>query len=225
MGINEEQIRRGVLDQLNRDEAVNASSVAVEVTDGLVTLKGSVPSSYARMAARFDAIVVPGVISVDNKDNKLEVKRPSISPPPLDVEIKRRVESALHRNADIGSSNITVSVDVGCVTLSGYVEKYWQKSRAEELVSNIDGVLEVENLLSLVATDSRIDRQIADDIVSALKGRLGLDTKWVNLVVKDRVVRLSGTLPDWATLQAVQPIAERTCGVREIVNDLITVAF
>lgn len=222
MGINEEQIRRGVLDQLNRDEAVNASSVAVEVTDGLVTLKGSMPSSNARMAARFDAIVVPGIISVDNK---LGVKRPSISPPPLDVEIKRRVESALHRNADIGSSNITVSVDVGCVTLSGYIEKYWQKSRAEELVSNIDGVLEVENLLSLVATDSRIDRQIADDIVSALKGRLGLDTKWVNLVVKDRVVRLSGTLPDWATLQAVQPIAERTRGVREIVNDLITVAF
>jgi len=222
MIINNEQIRASIINQLHRDQMVDTSDLTVEVKDGEVKLKGGIPSFNARMAAYFDAIAVPGVASVDNE---LEVERPSVLSSPTDDEIKTRVENKLRCNADIGSSNITVSVKARRVSLNGCVDAYWEKMKAEELVLGTIGVVEVENALSVVITESWVDRQIADEIISALKSRPDFDTNWVDLIVEDRVVTLSGTLPDWSTLQAVEPIAKHVSGVRDVVNDLVAVAF
>jgi len=218
MAINSEQIKKDIIDQLYWDRAVDASHIMVDVSDGRVTLKGSVPSLSARRTAYTDAVMIPGVVSVD--DRELRVELPPALPAAIDDELKMRVEKVLSWNADIDATEITVSVNAGYVTLSGHVDAYWKKIQAEELVSDMLGVREVENALSVVPTESRTDKSIADDIMSALKRRIDVDINLVDVTVENGVVTLSGTVPNWSTLLDVERIPRYTAGVVEVINDL-----
>lgn len=217
MAINDEQIKKGIVDELYWDQAVDASDVLVEVSNGRVTPNGTVPSLRARIVAHTDAAVIPGVISVDNK---LTVELPPALPAITDDEIKTRVEGILSWNADIDATNITVSVTAGYVTLSGYVDTYWKKMQAEDLVADMSGVVEIENALSVTPTERLTDRLIADDIISALKRRTDLDINLVDVTVANGVVTLSGTVPNLSTRTDVERIAMRTAGVQYVYNDL-----
>jgi hyperosmotically inducible protein len=55
MARTEEQIKRDVVDQLYWDNRVDASDVTVEVSNGTVTLRGTVPTYFASTAALNDA--------------------------------------------------------------------------------------------------------------------------------------------------------------------------
>lgn len=217
MAISDEQIKKDIVDQLYWDQSVDASDVVVEVSDGRVTLKGAVPSLSSLTAAYNDAILIPGVVSVDNQ---LTVEPPPTLPAATDDEIKMRAESVLAWNADIDGADTTVSVAGGHLTLSGYVDAFWKKMRAEELVSHLSGVLRVENALSVTPTKSLADRMIAGDIMAALKRRADLDINLVDVTVEDGVVTLSGSVPNWLTLMDVERIARYTAGVVGVVSDL-----
>ncbi|MFO7772953.1 MAG: BON domain-containing protein [Dehalococcoidia bacterium] len=217
MAINDEQIKKEVVDQLYWDQSVDASDVIVEVSDGRVTLKGTVPSLGTRTAAHTDALIIPGVLSVDNQ---LAVELPPALPAATDNEIKMRAENVLAWSADTHGTNISVSVAAGHVTLNGHVDTYWKKMRAEELVSDLIGVLRVENALSVTPTETLTDKLIAGDIMAALKRRMDLDINLVDVAVDNRVVTLSGTVPNWSALVDVERTARYTAGVVDVVNDL-----
>lgn len=217
MAINDEGIKKDIVDQLYWDQSVDASDVTVEVSDGRVTLKGTVPSLSTRIAAYNDAIIAPGVVSVNNQ---LVVELPPALPAATDDEIRIRAQSILSWNADVADTSITVSVSAGIVTLSGHIDAYWKKMRAEELVSDLVGVLRVENSLSVTPTGSLTDKLIADDIVATLKRRKDLEVNLVDVMVEKGVVTLSGSVPNWSTLVDVERTARYTAGVLAVVNDL-----
>lgn len=60
MARTEEQIKRDVVDQLFWDIRVDASDVTVEVSNGTVTLRGTVPTYLAAKAAIDDSWCVLG---------------------------------------------------------------------------------------------------------------------------------------------------------------------
>lgn len=222
MVMSDEQIKKDIVDQLYWDQRVDASDVAVEVSDGEVKLRGSVPSFTARTAAYTDTLTIPGVKSVDNE---LEIELSPTLPTVTDDEIRMRVEQLLDWSGEVDATKIGVSVTEGYVTLDGNVAAYWEKIRAEELVGSVAGVSGVENALSVVPIESRTDELIAEDIMSALKRRTDLDINLVDVTVVKGVVTLSGTIPNWSTLQDVEIIARYTAGVLDVINELGTASL
>ncbi|MFW6125756.1 MAG: BON domain-containing protein [Chloroflexota bacterium] len=215
MMVDDEQVKKAVVDQLYWDSRVNAAEVGVEVADGAVTLKGWVPTLSARRAAETDAYTGAGVRSVNNE---LVVRHPPGIPQSRDDEISSRALEALRWNPDIDASSIDVSVAAGWVTLEGTVDAYWKKIRAEELVTDVWGVTGVTNALGVVPSESIDDQRIADDIIAALERNIHTDIDSVDVEVNNGVVFLSGVVPDSAAYVAAYHAAHYAAGVVDINN-------
>ena len=63
---NDLEIRGILVDQLREDPFTRREAIHVTVSDGVVTMTGSVTSSQARRAADDDAWATPGVRDVEN---------------------------------------------------------------------------------------------------------------------------------------------------------------
>lgn len=74
--ITDELIAEDVMDAIERDVRVSVDSVDVTVTNGEVTLTGTVPSTTARNAAYSAALYTTGVINVDNN---IIVREPALA--------------------------------------------------------------------------------------------------------------------------------------------------
>lgn len=72
----DERIKRDVAAQLSRNSRVDSGAVNVEVTDGEVTLSGTLPSLSVCMAAVEMSESVAGVRSVKN-NLKVKVPKPA----------------------------------------------------------------------------------------------------------------------------------------------------
>ena len=70
-------VRMSVLNALHWDLAVPRHRVSVEVSDGWVTMSGSVDLAYQRSCAEADAKNVPGVVGVINQIQLAEAARKS----------------------------------------------------------------------------------------------------------------------------------------------------
>lgn len=66
-----------------------------------------------------------------------------------DIRIKEEVCEALYLNEDLDASDIEVDVKEGIVTLSGFVDGRASKRLAEDIVDDVAGVLDVQNMLSV----------------------------------------------------------------------------
>jgi osmotically-inducible protein OsmY len=125
--------------------------VNVRVSDGAVTLTGSVVQPYrsteiARLASR-----VAGVREVNNQ---IEVLPASISDEQLRVSIATQIygHSLFTNYATQVNPPIHIIVNRGNVTLTGFVNSEVQRKTAEFIVRQTFGVFKVENKLEL---DSR----------------------------------------------------------------------
>ncbi len=211
-----DDIRADVSSQLFWDNSLDSSDINVDVAGNRVILTGSVPSYSDRLEAEEDAYAIPGVVSVENR---LRVN-PAISPVPSDDDIRVRVENVLDWNPIIDASRIDVSVDNGIVTLKGAVDSFWQKDKAWDLVSNVSGVVDVINELTVEPMEEISDEDIRDDILNALD-RSYVDAGDVDVSVNGCAVTLNGTVHDYNEFRTVEQIAEFTTGVCDVYNNLI----
>jgi osmotically-inducible protein OsmY len=134
-----EDIRNDVREQLTWDTRVDSSNIEVDAVDATVILSGTVPT-YPDPTSADGRAQVPGVAGVDNR---LVVSFPSAYVIPADSEISFNVTRALTWSPSIEATRIHVAVNQGVVTLSGAVDSYWQKHRAEEIAANTAGVTDV----------------------------------------------------------------------------------
>jgi osmotically-inducible protein OsmY len=213
----DEEIKKDIVDQLYWDSRVDASNITVDVEDGEVTLEGSVPSYSARLSASTDTWVVSGVMSVNNN---IKVKHTDTGIGYVDSQVKSNVLNVLKWNPNIDSSEISVSVDNGWITIEGSVDALWKKMRTEDLVSDVTGVLGLTNKLSVVPTKDIVDELIAEDIVSALERNSTLNVEDINVKVENGKVTLSGTVSSWSERMSAYESALYTEGVTHIHDDL-----
>jgi osmotically-inducible protein OsmY len=212
----DEEITRDLVDQLAWDSRIDASRVTVEVTEGRVTLGGSVSTYSARQNAFADASMIQGVTAVDN-----HIAVVSSVPAPADLELESTILELLEWSSDIDIDTITVWVKDGHVTLEGTVGSYWQKDIAEDLVAKIKGVLDISDKLTVVPTMDVTDETISHHVVSTLERNLDPDSNSVDVKVQDGVVTLTGTVSGWPSRQAAGEIARQTGGVRHVNNVLM----
>jgi len=213
----EESLKKRVVDQLYWDDRVNASDIKVEVHGSTVKLSGNVPSYRAREDAVLDAWTIDGVSGVENE---IEVEFPTTYKVPTDDTIQTKIDNRLLWNTYIDSTDVDTKVDAGFVQLEGTVDAYWKKIRAEQLATDVDGVIDIQNEIAVVPTESIVDKAIAEDITSALDRNLNVDVDDVNVRVKNGEVTLTGTVPSWSAYRAAINAAEFTAGVIEIEDSL-----
>lgn len=187
----DQEIKRDLIDELYWDYRVDASDVKAEVSDGKVTLTGTVPSYSARSAA---AAAAWGIDGVGGVTNLLTVRFPPTYVVPTDAEIKTSAERTLAWNPDVYSADIDVTVSGGVVRLEGTADAYWKRWKAEDLISNLSGVVDVENHLTVVPSGSFLDKDIAKDIEAALERNQYVDAEKVTVKVGDGEVTLTGTV-------------------------------
>ncbi|MEA2071699.1 MAG: BON domain-containing protein [Asgard group archaeon] len=218
MTLTEENIKKNVVDQLYWDDRVDASKIDIDVTGKEVTLKGSVPSYNAREAAVLDAWETPGVSAVHNE---IEIEYPTTYTVPSDDDIKTKIKNQFDWNPTIDEEKIDIAVENGIVELTGTVDSYWKKIRTKEIASETYGISDIENKLSVVPTDSILDKVIAEDIVEALDRNLLINAEDIDVKVKDGKATLTCSVNNWSQYRAVLNTAERTAGVVDIDDNVI----
>lgn len=117
---------------LNWNTLVPANSIKVIVEGGHLTLTGQVEWAYQRSAADVSVRHLVGVVSLNNQI----LLRPKASA----VNVKGRIEAALHRAARLDAQAIRVTVDSGRVTLDGSVHSLAERHLVENAAWSASGV-------------------------------------------------------------------------------------
>lgn len=212
--MQDEQIKKIIIDRLSWDGRIDDRDVDVEFSEGKAVLKGTVPSYAARIAAERAALEIPGVLSVLND---LYIKHKDVELPGRE-NLKENIETLLELISGIDSKDIHVSSQDGHVELTGTVDAYWKKIRVGEMISYLKGVIGIRNDISVVPTESPMDKNIAEGIIQALEHDPRVDPASIDVEVKDGVVELSGTVPDRKSYDAALEIVQHSMGVIEIEN-------
>lgn len=157
--------------------------------------------------------------------------------------ITTKVQAQYFADADVKARQIDVTTDNGVVTLTGTVDDENARKQAVEIAKNTDGVVRVEDRLSIgpVATTGTSTTREAGETAARTADRAGdaLSSAWVTTkiqsqyfaddIVKGRridvttnngVVSLSGTVESEAERQKALQIARNTEGVRRVEDRL-----
>lgn len=137
-----------------------------------------------------------------------------------DAQLKQEVEDELKWAEGVPSGSIHVSVDRGCVTLTGAVDWGMQRYTSELVANRVQGVIGVRNQIS-VQRDAD-PTLIAEQIAAALQHHALDDAKKLQIDVKDGVVTLRGEVSSLEEKRAVHGVACASLGVRQVV-DLLTI--
>lgn len=131
-----------------------------------------------------------------------------------DSQIERDIKDELNFDPSVTSTNITVSVKDGIVTLGGTVPHYSEKSSAEAVAQRIGGVRAVANEMEvdIMGSYERSDEDIAEAALNALA--------WSYSAPKDLKVTVE---KGWITLKGQADWDYQRCAARNAVSDLFGV--
>jgi osmotically-inducible protein OsmY len=115
--------------------------VQIRVCKGVVTLTGKVEWQYQKNAATAAVRDLAGVVGVSNLIDVV----PGISAD----DVKRRIENALERDAELEAQAIRVDVSDGKVTLKGNVRTLSERRAAERAAWSAPGVHTLDDQLSI----------------------------------------------------------------------------
>lgn len=138
---NDDEIAQRALRIIEWDTTIPDGQVQIKVQNGWVTLSGEVPWYFQRSGAESAVLKLSGVTGITNAI--------TIKPTVQAGDIKRRIEDALKRNAELEADQIRVVVSGGRVTLEGRVKAWHERTLAERAAWAAPGVNAVEDHLAL----------------------------------------------------------------------------
>jgi osmotically-inducible protein OsmY len=208
--MTDEDVARGVAEELSWDPKIDDQGIAVSVLDGIVTMRGTVGSFHQKREATKAAERVRGVVAVANR---------------IDVEIlthERREDADLRGDvleALMLDSQVPMTVNArvadGCVLLSGDVQWQYQREEAERVAGNVAGVRGVVN--EILPADSR---QVSDDLERRIRKAFlttaRLDAEHLGVAVADGTITLSGKVQSVREHDEAVAAAWAIVGVRSV---------
>ena len=137
-------------------------------------------------------------------------------------DLQEKVLNALHWEPLLNKAEIGVIANDGIVTLTGFVDSYAKKLKAEATVKNIKGVkavvekVEVRFGIDGEATDS----EIAREVINAFKWNWEIPNDVIKVKVENNWVTLEGELQWNYQRETAQKLVDNLLGVRGVNNKL-----
>ncbi|HVV93119.1 MAG TPA: BON domain-containing protein [Hyphomicrobiales bacterium] len=126
------------------DTTLPDDAVQIKVEEGWVTLTGKVAWQFQKAAAERAVRKLSGVVGVTNQI-ELKPATPLVQP----EQVRRQIEQALRRSANVESKGIRIRVDNDKVVLDGQVGTWHERSAVGWAAWSVPGVQRVENHLSV----------------------------------------------------------------------------
>jgi len=130
-------IRGDVLQALMLDGLV-PRTVDAKVSDGVVTLTGTVDWQYQRDEAEFVASNIVGALDLFDE---IEINNPK----PNAGDLQESIKKAFKRNAAVDAEGLQVSTDNGIVTIKGTVGSWTERDEANAVAWSAPGVTAVRD--------------------------------------------------------------------------------
>jgi osmotically-inducible protein OsmY len=131
------EIARDAVAAIKSQLPVSSQNIKVIVKSGWVTLEGQVEWQYQRQTAENAVRRIKGVKGVSN----LVQLKPRAQP----SEIKRKIQEAFRRNAEVDANRIIVETNGSEVILKGTVRSWVEREEAERVAWSAPGVTKVED--------------------------------------------------------------------------------
>ncbi len=138
---SDSSIAEAVANALAWDSAVPIGVVKASVSDGWVTITGTVEWQYQRSAAEAAVRRLHGVKGVSNA----LMLKPQLRP----ADIKTKIEHAFKRSAEVEAARVHVNAIDGEVVLTGTVKSLAERDEAERAAWAAPGVKHVDDRLTV----------------------------------------------------------------------------
>lgn len=200
-------------------------SIKAEAEEGVVTLTGTVSEDSHKTLALDTAA---GIIGVTRVDNQLATKAEAAAED-ADTWIGRKVKLTLlfHRNVNAGKTDVEVKDCI--VTLKGEASSIAQKELTAEYASDIEGVKEVKNEMTVAAAPEPAERTEAekvDDASVTAQVKTALSNHRSTSAIKAKVetrngeVMLTGIAKNAAEKALVTKLVTDIRGVTDVKNQM-----
>ena len=212
--ISDAVLKQDVEEELAWHPEIDSDHIGITADNGIVTLKGYVPTYVQKHAAEAAVKRVAGVRGVVES---LQVYLAG-SNPTEDEELAKRAINSLDWDALVPRECVKVTVEGGWVSLSGEVSRQYQKTAAENAVRKLRGVVGIINNVTIKHQPQLAD--VKQRIENALKRSAGLNSKQIRIAVANGRVSLEGTVDSWSAREQAGAAAWAAPGVIEVRDNL-----
>lgn len=207
------------------------------MSNGAVTLSGTVDDDNDRTKAGTIARNTEGVSAVDNRlrvRGEKESGSAEAAAGVPDTWVTAKIQSKYFMDDEVKGRNINVDTKDGVVTLAGTVETEAQRAQAAAIARNTDGVKDLHEQLRVEpaaapreADTARPQPNVVDNdawITTKVRSRFFTDSHVKNMNVdvttQNGVVTLSGEVENAEARTTAEAVAKQIEGVKQVTNRL-----